>query len=544
MGSAPERKEGVGWGWVIKYCAQDRFHGNSDIWGKEEGNGGSLAARCLQRAENQQRQDPGGEDTRMAGAQRGRRPRIGTDLGQLGLCSVLCSHHTRTPTSSPQLGKEKGSLGRERELPLNPEFASSVALGKVLSFSVPQFLHLSNGLVIPFLHGRHEGTWQVFQNRVLTPGGILLPCPLHHPERASFALSWSAEDDGVHWPLLSTGHLWRPAGTFPYFPLSPSLLGLPSVSTTCHIHTLKLRGLFNPKCEGRVPHLLPRGHGVMGKPSLHSIPHPWWAVAVLKASATSGPGPPSPHGTRGTGALTSGGNTPSLDPQAHLGSRAGRERLWALPSHQKGTSRVASAGSQGRAEDCLERWRALVRQAAWRTCSCSPEPPASGSWWLHFLSLSEWSWGCHLEGQLPGPQVCKKLGRGSQESADKRDIPSPPGTLPSGVDGHPGPMCVWCLCTRGIDCYKPQIWRALNPTGHFFGVNKGGTFQVGKRVWEAIAGHSPLSSAPSLLDFWWCTRSPGTFLSVFLAQCDFMLLIQGGRKRKPTFHWCLFSVRD
>ena len=101
---------------------------------------------------------PWGEHTRMAGTQRGRRPRIGTDLGQLGLCSVLCSHHTRTPTSSPQLGKEKGSLGRERELPLNPEFASSVALGKVLSFSEPQFLHLSNGLVIPFLHGRHEGT--------------------------------------------------------------------------------------------------------------------------------------------------------------------------------------------------------------------------------------------------------------------------------------------------------------------------------------------------------------------------------------------------
>ena len=127
-----------------------------------------MAARCLQRAENQQRQDPGGEDTRMAGAQRGRRPRIGTDLGQLGLCSVLCSHHTRTPTSSPQLGKEKGSLGRERELPLNPEFASSVALGKVISLSEPQFVHLSNGLVIPFLHGCHENTWQVFQNTALS----------------------------------------------------------------------------------------------------------------------------------------------------------------------------------------------------------------------------------------------------------------------------------------------------------------------------------------------------------------------------------------
>lgn len=28
-----------------------------------------------------------------------------------------------------------------------------------------------------------------------------------------------------------------------------------------------------------------------------------------------------------------------------------------------------------------------------------------------------------MEGQLRGQQVCKKLGRGSQESADKQDIP-------------------------------------------------------------------------------------------------------------------------
>ena len=102
-----------------------------------------------------------------------------------------------------------------------------------------------------------------------------------------------------------------------------------------------------------------------------------------------------------------------------------------------------------------------------------------------------------MEGHLPGPQVCKKLGRGSQESADKQDIPSPPGTLPSGVGRAPGAhVCVMCVHTG------PQIWGALNPTGHFFGVNKGGTFQVGKKVWEAIAGHSPLSSAPPLLDFW------------------------------------------
>ena len=47
--------------------------------------------------------------------------------------------------------------------PARPHLALSwgkrkVLLGKVLSFSEPQFLHLSNGLVIPFLHGRHEGT--------------------------------------------------------------------------------------------------------------------------------------------------------------------------------------------------------------------------------------------------------------------------------------------------------------------------------------------------------------------------------------------------
>ena len=54
-------------------------------------------------------------------------------------------------------GKRK-VLSGERELPLKPEFASSVALGKVLSFSEPQFLHLSNGLVIPFLGGCHAGT--------------------------------------------------------------------------------------------------------------------------------------------------------------------------------------------------------------------------------------------------------------------------------------------------------------------------------------------------------------------------------------------------
>ena len=107
-----------------------------------------------------------------------------------------------------------------------------------------------------------------------------------------------------------------------------------------------------------------------------------------------------------------------------------------------------------------------------------------------------------MEGQLPGPQVCKKLGRGSQESADKRDIPSPPGMLPSGVRrAHGAHVCVMRVHMGHLPLQAPNL-RALNPTGHFFGVNKGGTFQVGKKVWEAIAGHSPLSSAPPLLDFW------------------------------------------
>lgn len=94
-----------------------------------------------------------------------------------------------------------------------------------------------------------------------------------------------------------------------------------------------------------------------------------------------------------------------------------------------------------------------------------------------------------MEGQLPGPQVCKKWGRGSQESADKRDLPSPPGTVLCGVGRTPGAR-VCDVCTR-----VPNLG-SLTPTGHFIGINKGGTFQVGKRVWEAIAGHPPPSSGP------------------------------------------------
>ena len=47
-----------------------------------------------------------------------------------------------------------------------------------------------------------------------------------------------------------------------------------------------------------------------------------------------------------------------------------------------------------------------------------------------------------MEAQLPGQQVCKKLGRGSQESADKRDKISPPGTVLCGVGRNPGLMRV------------------------------------------------------------------------------------------------------
>ena len=212
---------------------------------------------------------------------------------------------------------------------------------------------------------------------MLTPRSILLHCLLDHPEGASFALWWSAEDDALHWPLLSTGPPLKTGWDVPSLSLEPQPPWSPiSLHDLPHPHTLKLWGLFNPKCEGEVPHLLPRGHGVLGKPGLHSIPHMWRAAAVLKASVTSGPGPPSPHDTRAIGTLSSGRNTPSLDPKAHLGSRAGQERLRAFPSHQKGTSRVVSADSQGTAENCLQRGEWLWSGRRRRTCSCSLEPPA------------------------------------------------------------------------------------------------------------------------------------------------------------------------
>lgn len=82
-----------------------------------------------------------------------------------------------------------------------------------------------------------------------------------------------------------------------------------------------------------------------------------------------------------------------------------------------------------------------------------------------------------------------------------------------GWGGHPRLMCVRCVCTRDSDRSKPQIWGAPHPTGHFIGVSKGGTFQAGKRVWEAIARHSPPSSAPPLR-FLVMHTAPCTFLSL------------------------------
>ena len=61
-----------------------------------------------------------------------------------------------------------------------------------------------------------------------------------------------------------------------------------------------------------------------------------------------------------------------------------------------------------------------------------------------------------MEAQLPGQQVCKKLGRGSQESADKRDLPSPPGTVLCGVGWAPGAR-VCDVCTWGPKSGEPRL---------------------------------------------------------------------------------------
>ena len=63
-----------------------------------------------------------------------------------------------------------------------------------------------------------------------------------------------------------------------------------------------------------------------------------------------------------------------------------------------------------------------------------------------------------MEGHLPGLQVCKKLGRGSQESADKWDIPSAPGTLPSGVrQAHGAHVCVMHVHTGHLPLQAPYL---------------------------------------------------------------------------------------
>ena len=145
---------------------------------------------------------------------------------------------------------------------MNPEFASSVALGKVLSLSEPQFVHLSNGLVIPFLHGCHENTCQVFQNRALStwrhsspsPGlpGRGFICTLMVSRRQcpplTSAVHWATSEDQLGCAL-----------TFPR--ASASLHFLISLHDLPHPHILKLWGPFNPACEGQDPNLLPWGHG-------------------------------------------------------------------------------------------------------------------------------------------------------------------------------------------------------------------------------------------------------------------------------------------
>ena len=75
-------------------------------------------------------------------------------------------------------------------------------------------------------------------------------------------------------------------------------------------------------------------------------------------------------------------------------------------------------------------------------------------------------------------------------------------------------MRVW---TQDSHRYKPQIWGAPNPTGLIIGVNLEGTFQVEKRVWEVIAGHSPPSSGPLPLRFLVIYRVPRHFPVSFLS---------------------------
>ena len=122
-----------------------------------------------------------------------------------------------------------------------------------------------------------------------------------------------------------------------------------------------------------------------------------------------------------------------------------------------------------------------------------------------------------MEGQLPGPQVCKKLGRGSQESADKRDIPSPPGTLPSGVRrAHGAHVCVMHVHTGHLPLQAPNL---ESPESHrtLFWCQQGRDFPSWK---EGLGGNSWTFSpvlCPSPFRFLVMHTVPRHFLVSFLS---------------------------
>ena len=84
-----------------------------------------------------------------------------------------------------------------------------------------------------------------------------------------------------------------------------------------------------------------------------------------------------------------------------------------------------------------------------------------------------------MEGQLPGPQAYKKLGRGSQESADRWDIAwsswhaairGGAGTLPSGVGRAPGAhVCVMCVDTGQSTLQAPNLGSPESHRTHYWG---------------------------------------------------------------------------
>ena len=201
-------------------------------------------------------------------------------------------------------------------------------------------------------------------------GGILLHRPLDSPEGASFSLSTD-----LCCPL---GHLWRPAGTCPHLPLSLSLPSFPHQSPRPATST-------HPEAMGPVqpsvwrPRPQPAAPGSCGHGEARLTQHPTPVAGGRCAQSLSD------FRTRTHfSAWYQGYRWPTLwlagtqsGPPGSPCSRAGRERLRVFHSHQKGTSWVASTGSQGTAEDCLQRGEGLRsgrRQG--RTCVCSPEPPA------------------------------------------------------------------------------------------------------------------------------------------------------------------------